>query len=100
MLMQVTDQGSVSQLRQSKSQVRKSGLPPLFGTLTALLITFFILPIGLSSARAQSALMSVPSTDVVAAKKVYLEMDYITNYASQREDAYHNFLPRAVAGVG
>jgi hypothetical protein len=68
------------------------------------LITFaalFVLPVLASHAViAQSSLMSVPSTDVVAAKKVYLEMDYITNYASQREDAYHNFLPRAVVGVG
>src|SRR4030095_14770559 len=56
--------------------------------------------LGHNSARAQSSLMSVPSTDVVAAKKLYLEMDYITNYASQREDSYHNFVPRAVVGVG
>lgn len=49
---------------------------------------------------AQSSLMNIPSTDVVAAKKVYLEMDYITNYASQREEAYHNFIPRGVVGIG
>ncbi|MEO8436527.1 MAG: hypothetical protein ABI596_16645 [Pyrinomonadaceae bacterium] len=69
-------------------------------TPTAFLITLFLVLIGQSSTRAQSSLMSVPSTDVVATKKLYLEMDYITNYASQREDAYHNFLPRAVVGVG
>ena len=65
------------------------------------LSAFLVLPVLTNHAvMAQSSLMSVPSTDVVAAKKLYLEMDYITNYASQREDAYHNFLPRAVVGVG
>lgn len=45
--------------------------------------------------------MNVPSTDVVAAKKVYVEMDFITNYAWQRDDArFANYLPRAVVGVG
>jgi hypothetical protein len=38
---------------------------------------------------------------VVAAKKVYVEMDFITNYAWQRDDArFANYLPRVVVGVG
>lgn len=45
--------------------------------------------------------MNAPSTGVVAAKKVYLEMDFITNYAWARGDErFANFLPRAVVGVG
>lgn len=52
-------------------------------------------------ATAQSSLMNVPSTDVVPAKKVYVEMDFITNYAWQRgDDRFANYLPRAVVGVG
>jgi len=51
------------------------------------------------SVMAQSTLMSVPSTDVVAAKKVYLEMDFITNYASQREGSFQSYIPRAVVGM-
>ena len=37
-------------------------------------------------ATAQSSIVNVPSTDVVAAEKLYLEMDFITNYAWQSED--------------
>ena len=52
-------------------------------------------------ASAQSAIVNAPSTDVVAAKKLYVEMDFITNYAWQRDDAkFANYLPRAVVGVG
>ena len=51
-------------------------------------------------ARAQSALMNVPSTDVVAPKKVYFEMDFITNYAWERDDPFENYLPRGVVGIG
>ena len=51
--------------------------------------------------QAQSAIVNAPSTDVVAAKKLYVEMDFITNYAWQRDDAkFANYLPRAVVGVG
>jgi hypothetical protein len=53
-----------------------------------------------AAARAQSALMNVPSTDVVAAKKVYFEFDFITNYAWERDDHSETYLPRGVVGVG
>ncbi|MFN2576912.1 MAG: hypothetical protein ABR607_04390 [Pyrinomonadaceae bacterium] len=48
---------------------------------------------------AQSTLMNVPSTDVVSTRKVYLEMDFLTNYAWQREGSFQNYIPRAVVGV-
>ena len=51
-------------------------------------------------ASAQSTLINVPSTDVVAAKKVYLEFDFLTNYAWQREGSFQNYIPRTVIGVG
>jgi hypothetical protein len=49
---------------------------------------------------AQSTIMNTPSTGVVAANKVYLEMDFLTNYAWQREGSFQNYIPRAVVGVG
>ena len=50
---------------------------------------------------AQSAIVNAPSTDVVPAGKVYLEMDFITNYAwARRDDRFANYLPRVVVGVG
>ena len=52
------------------------------------------------AANAQSTLMNVPSTDVVSPSKVYLEMDFITNYAWERRDHFENYIPRTVIGVG
>src|SRR5687767_1449454 len=60
-----------------------------------------ILGLSAQQALAQSTMMNAPSSDVVAAKKVYLEMDFITNYAwAQGDDRFANYLPRAVVGVG
>ena len=50
-------------------------------------------------AKGQSTLMNIPSTDVVAARKVYLEFDFLTNYAWQREGSFQNYIPRTVIGV-
>ncbi len=58
-----------------------------------------LLALGQYEAAAQSTIMNVPSTDVVAAKKVYVEMDFLTNYAWQRRDSFQNYIPRAVLGV-
>lgn len=50
---------------------------------------------------AQTAIVNVPSTDVVSAKTVYVEMDFITNYAWARgDDRFANYLPRVVVGSG
>src|SRR6476620_8847627 len=48
---------------------------------------------------AQTTIMNTPSTDVVAAKKVYVEMDFLTNYAWQREGSSQNYIPRVVVGI-
>ena len=50
-------------------------------------------------AAAQSTVMNVPSTDVVAVRKVYVEMDFLTNYAWQRQGSFQTYIPRAVVGV-
>src|SRR3954471_11422427 len=49
--------------------------------------------------RAQTTIMNAPSTDVVASKKVYVEMDFLTNYAWQRQGSFQNYIPRAVVGI-
>ena len=57
--------------------------------------------VALPEVAGQSTILNTPSTDVVATKKVYLEMDFITNYAWQKGDTkFANYLPRAVIGVG
>jgi hypothetical protein len=43
--------------------------------------------------------MNIPSTDVVTARKVYVEMDFLTNYAWQREGSFQTYIPRTVIGV-
>src|SRR2546421_1763898 len=63
------------------------------------LASFFLFCLISANVVAQSTLMSVPSTDVVAAKKLYLEFDFITNYASQRENSFQSYIPRTVVGM-
>lgn len=48
----------------------------------------------------QSTLINAPSTEVVSPKQVYFEMDFITNYAWERDNSYQTYIPRAVVGVG
>jgi hypothetical protein len=71
--------------------------PNLFLAFLALLL--FISLTG-QSTLAQSTIMNTPSTGVVDARKVYLEMDFLTNYAWEREGSFQNYIPRAVVGVG
>ncbi len=67
--------------------------------LFRLFLALVILTLSTASALAQTTLMNVPSTDVVAPKKVYAEMDFLTNYAWQREGSFQNYIPRTVIGV-
>src|SRR5512132_1632875 len=69
--------------------------------LSLILLAAALILTGVSvSINAQSTVMNAPSTDVVAAKKIYLEMDFITNYAwAQGDERFANYLPRAIVGV-
>src|SRR6476660_1503934 len=49
---------------------------------------------------AQSTLFNIPSTDVVAKKKVYLEFDFISHLESHADGGFQAYVPRAVFGVG
>ncbi len=51
------------------------------------------------SAFAQTTIMNVPSTDVIAPRKVYGEMDFLTNYAWQRQGSFQTYEPRVVVGI-
>ncbi len=72
---------------------------PLFIALRWSLLAILILANGQNS-HAQSTVMSVPSADVVAPKRVYVEMDFITDYAWKKDDSFQNYIPRVVVGVG
>ena len=51
-------------------------------------------------AQAQSTLFNIPSTDVVAKKRVYLEFDFISHLEGHDEGGFQAYAPRAVFGVG
>ena len=53
----------------------------------------------ISSAAAQSTIFNVPSGDVVAPHKVYLEADFITHFASYANGGYQTYGPRVVVGL-
>ena len=59
-------------------------------TVLSIVILFLALSFGGYRATAQSTLMNVPSTEVVPSRKVYVEMDFLTNYGWQREGAFQN----------
>jgi hypothetical protein len=63
----------------------------------ALLITCLLSLV--SGAAAQSTLFNVPTTDVQAPRKVYLEADFITHFASYKDGGYQTYGPRLVVGV-
>lgn len=52
-----------------------------------------------SSGRAQSTIFNIPSTDVQAPRKVYLEADFITHFASYKDGGYQTYGPRVVVGL-
>jgi hypothetical protein len=48
----------------------------------------------------QSTLFNIPSTDVVAAKKVYLEFDFLAHLEGYSNGGFQAYIPRAVVGLG
>jgi hypothetical protein len=67
-------------------------------TIKLALVGAFVLG-GISSARAQSTIFNVPSSDVQAPRKVYLEADFITHFASYKDGGYQTYGPRVVVGL-
>lgn len=60
-------------------------------------ILLTLLPV--AAASAQSTLFNVPSTDVVARKKVYLEFDFLSHFGRHADGGFQIYVPRAVVGV-
>jgi hypothetical protein len=65
-----------------------------------LSLLLVLLCLSTRAAEAQSTLVTIPSTDVVSAKNVYLEFDYISHYASHHNGGFQTYEPRAAVGVG
>src|SRR5215510_130636 len=68
-------------------------LPPLF------VGAFIVSLLNVSQTSAQSTIINAPSTGVEAPGKVYVEMDFLTNYAWQRHGSFQTYVPRVVVGV-
>jgi hypothetical protein len=52
------------------------------------------------TARAQSTIFNIPSTDAVAPKKVYFEFDFLSHLESHDNGGFQTYVPRAVVGLG
>lgn len=65
----------------------------------AVIGSAFIISLG-QKAVAQSTIFNIPSTDVVAQKKVYLEFDFISHLESHDKGGFQTYVPRAVVGLG
>jgi len=60
----------------------------IVGTIAALSATVLLMLLPKSVAVAQSTLFNVPSTDVVAKKKVYLEFDFLSHFGSHADGGF------------
>ncbi len=52
------------------------------------------------TAFAQSTIFNIPTTDVVAPKKVYFEFDFISHLENHDKGGFQTYVPRVVVGVG
>lgn len=52
-----------------------------------------------SSAGAQSTVFNIPSSGVESPRKVFLEADFITHFASYKEGGFQTYGPRVVVGL-
>jgi hypothetical protein len=68
-----------------------------FANLMLALSAFLALAV---PALAQSTIFNIPSTDVVAKKRVYLEFDLISHLESHDQGGFQAYVPRAVVGLG
>jgi hypothetical protein len=80
---------------KSYNMLRLKSIAWALGALCAM-TTLFDSP----KAQAQSTLFNIPSTDVVAPKKTYLEFDFISHLEPHDEGGFQAYVPRAVFGAG
>lgn len=69
-------------------------------TIGTLGVTVLLALLNSQVAVSQSTLFNIPSTDVVPAKKVYLEFDFLSHFESHEDGGFQTYAPRAVFGVG
>jgi len=52
------------------------------------------------TARGQSTIFNIPSTDAVAKQRVYFEFDFISHLESDDNGGFRTYVPRVVVGLG
>jgi len=68
-------------------------------TMSALGSLVLLMLLQSHTTKAQSTIFNIPSTDVVAPKKVYLEFDFISHFTSHADGGFQIYAPRVVVGV-
>ena len=68
-------------------------------SILQLALVFACLLCAMSSVTAQTTIFNIPSSDVQAPRKVYLEADFITHFASYKDGGYQTYGPRVVIGL-
>ena len=68
-------------------------------TMSALGAMVLLTLLQAHTTKAQSTIFNIPSTDVVAPKKVYLEFDFISHFTSHADGGFQTYAPRVVVGV-
>jgi hypothetical protein len=81
------------------SERRKDNMQKLFLRTIQVSLAVVCLAGGMRSVAAQSTIFNIPSTDVQAPRKVYLEADFITHFASYKNGGYQTYEPRIVVGL-
>jgi hypothetical protein len=49
---------------------------------------------------AQTTIFNIPTTDVIAAKKVYFEFDLVSHLESHDKGGFQTYIPRVIVGLG
>lgn len=65
-----------------------------------IILLALLLAVETNTDYAQSTLFNIPSTDVVAKKSVYLEMDFVAHLESYNKGGFQSYIPRVVVGLG
>ena len=68
-------------------------------TMSALGAMVLLTLLQAHTTKAQSTIFNIPSTDVVAKKKVYFEFDFLSHLAKHQNGGFQSYVPRAVVGV-
>ena len=86
------------QAANNRTAIRFSpGVPSQSMSLGALVVPSTLLTS--QKVSAQSTLFNIPSTDTVAARKTYVEFDFISHLQAHDKGGFQAYVPRVVFGV-